>query len=46
MLHEYVVLTTNDEEYIIEAADDIEAAYRAESLTGLMDKELKDVTPV
>jgi len=46
MLHEYVVLTTNNEEYIIEAADDMEAAYRAESLVGLMDKELKDVTPI
>jgi len=46
MLHKYVVLTTNDEEYIIEAADDMEAAYRAESLVGLMDKELKDVTPI
>ena len=40
----YVVLT-NKNEYIIQACDDIEAAYRAESLAGLLDEELKDVTP-
>lgn len=46
MLHDYVVITTDNEEYIIEAANDMEAAYRAESLVGLRDKELKDVKPL
>ena len=40
----YVVLTDKNE-YIIHACDDIEAGYRAINLAGLLDEELKDVTP-
>jgi len=40
----YVVLT-NKNEYIIHASDNIEAGYRAINLSGLLDEELKDVTP-
>ena len=40
----YVVLT-NKNEYIIHASDNIEAGYRALNLSGLLDEELKDVTP-
>ena len=40
----YVVLTDKNE-YIIQAGDDMEAAYRAQNLAGLLDEELKDVTP-
>jgi hypothetical protein len=40
----YVVLT-NKNEYIIHASDNIEAGYRAINLAGLLDEELKDVTP-
>tara|TARA_Y100001972_G_scaffold95707_1_gene117897 strand:+ start:97 stop:270 length:174 start_codon:yes stop_codon:yes gene_type:complete len=36
---------TNKNEYIIHASDDIEAGYRAINLAGLVDEELKDVTP-
>ena len=43
-LSRYVVLT-NKNEYIIHASDDIEAGYRAINLAGLVDEELKDVTP-
>jgi len=43
-LNRYVVLTDKNE-YIIHGCDDIEAAYRAENLAGLLDEELKDVTP-
>ena len=43
-LRRFVVLT-NKNEYIIHACDDMEAAYRAENLSGLLDEELKDVTP-
>jgi len=40
----YVVLT-NKNEYIIHGSDNIEAGYRAINLAGLLDEELKDVTP-
>ena len=40
----YVVLT-NKNEYIIHASDNIEAGYRAINLSGLLNEELKDVTP-
>ena len=40
----YVVLT-NKNEYIIHASDNIEAGYRAINLSGLLDEQLKDVTP-
>ena len=40
----YVELT-NKNEYIIHASDNIEAGYRALNLSGLLDEELKDVTP-
>tara|TARA_B100001250_G_scaffold12004_1_gene10486 strand:+ start:152 stop:340 length:189 start_codon:yes stop_codon:yes gene_type:complete len=40
----YVVLTSKGE-YSIEAAGDEEAAFRAESLCGLMDESLKDLRP-
>ena len=40
----YVVLT-NKNEYVIHASDSIEAGYRAINLAGLLDEELKDVTP-
>jgi len=40
----YVVLTDKNE-YIIHAGDDMEAAYRAQNLSGLLDEKLKDVTP-
>tara|TARA_R100001082_G_C4228170_1_gene102095 strand:+ start:113 stop:319 length:207 start_codon:yes stop_codon:yes gene_type:complete len=43
-LKRYVVLT-NKNEYIIQAVDDMEAAYRAANLAGLLDEELKDVAP-
>jgi len=43
-LMRYVVLT-NKNEYIIHASDNIEAGYRAINLSGLLDEELKDVTP-
>lgn len=43
-LNRYVVLT-NKNEYIIHASDNIEAGYRAINLSGLLDEELKDVTP-
>lgn len=44
----YLVITDNDQEYIIEAADDIEAGYRAINLVGLIeeDTEVKDVIPL
>ena len=32
-------------EYIVQGVDNIEAGYRAISLAGLLDEELKDVTP-
>ena len=40
----YVVLT-NKNEYIIHGSDHIEAGLRAVNLAGLLDEELKDVTP-
>jgi len=40
----YVVLT-NKNEYIIHGSDHIEAGLRAINLAGLLDEELKDVTP-
>tara|TARA_Y100001970_G_C14032996_1_gene749588 strand:+ start:61 stop:276 length:216 start_codon:yes stop_codon:yes gene_type:complete len=40
----YVVITDKNE-YVIHAADDIEAGYRAINLSGLLDEELKDVKP-
>ena len=40
----YVVLTDKNE-YVIHAADPIEAGYRAINLTGLLDEKLKDVKP-
>jgi len=42
-LNRYVVLTDKNE-YIIHGSDDIEAAFRAQNLAGLLDEELKDVT--
>ena len=45
-LRKYVVLTNSGSEYIIDAADDIEAGYRAISLAGTLDEELKDVKPL
>ena len=40
----FVVLTDKNE-YIIHGSDNIEAGYRAINLAGLVDEELKDVTP-
>jgi len=40
----YVVLTDKNE-YIVHGTDNIEAGYRAINLAGLLDEELKDVTP-
>ena len=43
-LRRFVVLT-NKNEYIIHGSDHIEAGLRAINLAGLLDEELKDVTP-
>ena len=43
-LRRFVVLTDKNE-YIIHACDDNEAGLRAINLTGLLDEELKEVTP-
>ena len=43
-LRRFVVLT-NKNEYIVLGVDNIEAGYRAISLAGLVDEELKDVIP-
>ena len=43
-LRRFVVLT-NKNEYIVQGVDNIEAGYRAISLAGLLDEELKDVIP-
>ena len=39
------VVLTNKNEYIVNGTDNIEAGYRAISLAGLLDEELKDVIP-
>ena len=39
------VVLTNKNEYIVNGTDNIEAGYRAISLAGLLDEELKDVVP-
>ena len=43
-LRRFVVLT-NQNEYIVLGADNIEAGYRAINLVGLVGEELKDVIP-
>ena len=44
----YAVVTNNNNEFVIEAADDIEAGYRAINLVGLLEEtdEVKDVIPL
>lgn len=40
----YAVVTDNNNEFVIEAADDIEAGYRAINLVGLLEEKMKSRT--